>query len=66
MIDICVPVYNEGKNIKRLLDAMARDIQSEFRLLIVYDSETDDTLPVLREIGGQYPFSIKLTYGYTE
>ncbi len=64
MIDICVPVYNEGKNIKRLLDAMARDIQSEFRLLIVYDSETDDTLPVLREIGGQYPFSIKLIQNF--
>ena len=60
MIDICVPVYNEGKNIQKLLDAMERDIRSEFRLLVIYDSEDDNTLPILREIRSEYPYSIEL------
>jgi len=60
MIDICVPVYNEGKNIRRLFDAMANQIRTEFRLLIIYDTDEDDTLPVLAEIREQYPFPIIL------
>ena len=60
MLDICVPVYNEGKNIQRLLDAMAEQIKTEFRLLIIYDTEEDDTLPILHELHDQYPFSITL------
>lgn len=60
MIDICVPVYNEGGNIKKLLEALEREVKSDFRLLIIYDSEKDDTLPVLNEIKGQYPYEIEL------
>jgi glycosyltransferase involved in cell wall biosynthesis len=46
-IDIVIPVYNEGENILHLLQAFEREIQSPIRVLICYDHEEDNTLPVL-------------------
>jgi len=46
-LDIIVPVYNEGKNISRVLDALAREVQTHFRVLICYDFDEDDTLDVI-------------------
>lgn len=60
MIDVFVPVYNEGKNIKPLLDSINEKVNSTFRIIIVYDSETDDTLPVIEKIKADYPFEICL------
>lgn len=66
MIDIFVPVYNEKDNICVLLDELNAKVKSEFCLLIVYDMDEDDTLPVLRSIMNDYSFPIilkKNTYG---
>lgn len=60
MIDICVPVYNEGENIKALLDSLRQKVRTDFRLIIIYDFEEDNTLPVLRSIQDDYPFDIAL------
>ena len=60
MIDVFVPVYNEGKNIERLFDEFQKKIKSEFEVLIVYDSEDDNTLPVIRKIQENYDFTIRL------
>lgn len=46
-IDIVIPVYNEGENILHLLQAFEREIQSPIRILICYDHDEDNTLPVL-------------------
>jgi glycosyltransferase involved in cell wall biosynthesis len=46
-IDIVIPVYNEGKNILRVLAAFEREVKSPLRLLICYDHEDDTTLAAL-------------------
>ncbi|MDP6735749.1 MAG: glycosyltransferase family 2 protein [Nitrospinaceae bacterium] len=46
-LDIIIPVYNEGKNISSVLDALAREVQTPFRVLVCYDFDEDDTLNVL-------------------
>jgi dolichol-phosphate mannosyltransferase len=47
-IDIVIPVYNEGSNILATLRALARDVKAPIRVLICYDRDDDDTLPVVR------------------
>ena len=48
-LDIVIPVYNEGGNILRTLGALKRAVTTPFRVLICYDREDDDTLPVIRD-----------------
>jgi len=47
-VDIIVPVYNEGENILRLLQAFQAEVKSSFRVLICYDHEDDSTLEALK------------------
>ena len=47
-LDIVIPVYNEGANILRTLQSIARAVTTQKRVLICYDREDDDTLPVIR------------------
>jgi dolichol-phosphate mannosyltransferase len=47
-LDIVIPVYNEGSNILATLGALAREVKTPARVLICYDIEEDDTLPVVR------------------
>lgn len=66
MIDVFVPIYNEKDNIIPLLDELKEKVSSDFRVLVVYDMDEDDTLPVLRRVMDQYPYPIilqKNTYG---
>lgn len=60
MIDVFVPVYNEGANIKNLFDEFQKKIKYDFEVLIVYDSDEDNTLPVIEEIRDNYNFNIRL------
>ena len=46
-LDIVIPVYNEGGNILRTLEALGRDLKTPSRVLICYDREDDDTLPAI-------------------
>ena len=43
-LDIIIPVYNEDKNIIRLLKALEDEINCNFRILICYDNDSDTTL----------------------
>ena len=47
-LDVVIPVFNEGRNIHRVLDALHRDVAARFRVLICYDFDDDDTLAALR------------------
>lgn len=58
-LDIIVPVYNEGENIKDTLNAFKRYVQTPFRLFIVYDFDEDNTLPAVRR-AGDMGFEIQL------
>lgn len=48
-LDIIIPVYNERENIISVLDALKLSVTKSFRILICYDSDDDNTLPVIRD-----------------
>ena len=54
-LDIVIPVYNEGRNIARVLALIARDVKTPCRVLICYDTDSDDTLPAVRANSDNYP-----------
>jgi dolichol-phosphate mannosyltransferase len=60
LIDIVIPVFNESKNIAPLLDNINEQIKTEKNIIIVYDFDEDNTLPVLNKIKAHYPFKIIL------
>jgi dolichol-phosphate mannosyltransferase len=47
-LDIIIPVYNEGSNIINVLESLRASVETPFRVLVCYDNDRDDTLPVLR------------------
>lgn len=49
MLSIVVPVYNEGENVVPLFAEIGAKIHVPHEILVVYDFEEDNTLPVLRE-----------------
>jgi hypothetical protein len=46
-LDIVILVYNEGANILRTLQSIARAVATPKRVLICYDREDDDTLSAI-------------------
>ena len=60
MLSLVCPVYNEAPNIGRQLDELASKIHVPAQLIIVYDFDEDDTLPVVRNRLASFPFPIRL------
>jgi glycosyltransferase involved in cell wall biosynthesis len=60
MLDIIVPVYNEGGNIRTLLDQVDLKIKAPKSVIIVYDFDEDNTVPVVRGIKDNYNFDVLL------
>lgn len=60
MLDIVVPVYNEGQGILKLFDEIRDEIRTPKKVMVVYDFEEDTTLPVVRENKDKYSFDIVL------
>jgi dolichol-phosphate mannosyltransferase len=54
-IDFVMPVYNEGANVRRALEEIYALVERPKRVLIVYDFDEDDTVPVVREIAPAFP-----------
>lgn len=54
-ISIIVPVYNEGLNITLFIQALEKKVKIKHEIIIVYDFDQDDTVPVVKEL--QYKFS---------
>ena len=54
-VDFIMPVYNEGPNIARALEELDTLVPIAKRVLIVYDFDEDDTLPVARALQARYP-----------
>jgi len=57
-LDIVIPVYNEGDNILPVIESLRKSVRTPFRVLICYDREDDNTLPVLRAY--KHPVQIEL------
>jgi dolichol-phosphate mannosyltransferase len=49
-LTIVAPVYNEGANFASLWSAITAQIRSKFNLVVVYDFDQDDTIPVAQRI----------------
>ena len=55
VVDFVMPVYNEGPNIARALEELDRNVPLPKRVLIVYDFDEDDTVPVVRGLAARHP-----------
>jgi len=66
-LHIIIPVYNEGENIAKTLSEIDSKITTPHRILIVYDFDEDNTLPVVNEIArernAENVFLVKNRYG---
>ncbi len=49
-LDIVIPVYNEGENILETLRGLKKNVHTPFRVLICYDFDEDNTLPVIKNV----------------
>ena len=55
LLSIAIPVYNEGANIHTALKAIQERVKYKHEILIVYDFDDDNTLPVVRELMEEMP-----------
>jgi dolichol-phosphate mannosyltransferase len=63
-LSVICPVYNEGANIARLVERLAREITIPMELIVVYDRDDDDTPPTLAVLKPPFPVRIvKNHYG---
>ncbi|MBP5228046.1 MAG: glycosyltransferase [Kiritimatiellae bacterium] len=60
MVSIVIPVYNEGDNIRATLAALDAKVSVPARILLVYDTPEDTTLPAAEALTGQtrVPFEL--------
>lgn len=49
LLDIVMPVYNEGESIAEVLSSLEQHVSTSYRILVCYDHESDTTLPVARK-----------------
>ncbi len=59
-LTIIVPVYNEGENFPRLIEAIEQQIAPPFSVLMVYDFDQDTTLPVAQNLAAERSWLILL------
>lgn len=50
ILSIVIPVYNETENIKRTLESIKKNIKTKHEIIVVYDSNKDSTVPILRKL----------------
>ena len=64
LINIVIPVYNEGENIENTFRAIKDKVKTPFQIFIVYDFDQDNTLPVVKSIQDQFKVRcLKNKYG---
>jgi len=49
LLHIITPVYNEGENFPALYEAVKKNIKTPHELVVVYDFDKDNTLPVAKK-----------------
>ena len=59
-LTIVIPVYNEAGNIKTAIDRIEEQVTPSHEIFVVYDMDTDTTIPVIHEIAGDYQNAIHL------
>ena len=56
-VDFLMPVYNEGANITRAVEEIYAQVPLTKRVLVVYDFEADNTVPVVRQLQPTVPWA---------
>ena len=56
IVDIIIPVHNEAANIGAALAAIDRGVPTAKRVLVVHDTDEDDTVPSVRTLRGAHPW----------
>lgn len=56
VVELVMPVYNEGPNIRRALEEIDARVPLAKRVLVIYDFEEDSTLPVVRALGPGFSY----------
>jgi len=59
-LDIIIPVYNEGENIVAVLASLEKNVSVPFRVLVCYDRDDDNTLPVVKNMSKDLSYKILL------
>ncbi|MEV4282355.1 glycosyltransferase family 2 protein [Actinoplanes xinjiangensis] len=59
-IAVIVPAYDEAGSIGATLAALARQTDRDFRLVVVDNASTDDTVAVVRRFAGTVPFPVEI------
>jgi dolichol-phosphate mannosyltransferase len=59
-LTIIIPVYNEGGNFPHLWAEISSQIGSQFRALVIYDFDHDDTVPVVQGLIARGESRLKL------
>lgn len=54
-LSLVVPVYNEAANITELVKRVSQKVKTPHRLIIVYDFDQDNTIPVVKKLQKKYP-----------
>lgn len=54
-LSIVLPVYNEGPNIGGVLASISDQVRTPHEVIVVYDYDEDDTLPVVRSLQARMP-----------
>lgn len=55
MLSILLPVRNEGINLRIMLKILRAVVDVPHEVLVVYDSPSDDSIPVVEEVRNGYP-----------
>ncbi len=50
LLNILIPVYNEAENVEKLFFEINRKVSTPHKIIIIYDFDEDNTLPVVRNI----------------
>ncbi len=54
-VEFVMPVFNEAANIGRALAEIDAHVPLAKRVVVVYDFDEDNTVPVVRELTPRYP-----------
>lgn len=65
LVNIVIPVYNEGENIRDTLYKIESKVGTPHNILIIYDFDEDNTIPVVRDLMGKNKniYLVKNKYG---
>jgi len=64
-VNIVIPVYNEGENIRNILNEIESEVETPHNIFMIYDFDEDNTVPVARVLMRKHKniYLLKNEYG---